>query len=367
MFTPHGEVETPAFMPVGTQGSVKTLSPWELRDAGARVVLGNTYHLFQRPGAEVIRHAGGLGAFTGWAGATLTDSGGYQLFSLAKLAKVTSDGVTFHSHLDGSKHFFSPERVVEINFDLRPDIMMVLDECTRWPVSHEEAKRSMELTLQWAGRAWQRSGAMTRELPETAREAAPAPFAIVQGGTYADLRQVCAERLRETDWPGYGIGGLGVGEPASARQEMTEAAVAALPADRPRYLMGVGFPEDLVEAVARGVDLFDCVLPTRNGRTGWMFTSRGRRVIRNAPYAKDLRPPDEACDCTTCRSVSRAYLRHLFSAGEMLGPRLASLHNMRFYQSLMAGMREAIRRDAFEEYRRDFYARYAGSREEAPD
>ena len=362
LFTPHGVVETPAFMPVGTQATVKTLAPWELVEAGAGMVLANSYHLYLRPGPAVIREAGGLARFSGWPGATLTDSGGFQLFSLSDLARVTRDGVTFHSHLDGSLHFFSPEKVVELNFDFGPDVMMVLDECTSYPSSHEEARTSMALTCEWAGRAHARYGELLAALPEDARAHTPAPFAVVQGSTYADLRRECAERLVALGFAGYAVGGLGLGEPPSARCEMTELVLGALPPEAPRYLMGVGYPEDLLEAVGEGVDLFDCVLPTRNGRTGWLFTSRGRLVVKNATYARDFRPPDEDCSCPTCRNFSRAYLRHLFAAGEMLAPRLASLHNVHFFLHFMAGMRDALRRGEFDSFRRDFLGRYGGSR-----
>jgi queuine tRNA-ribosyltransferase len=366
--TAHGVVETPTFMPVGTQGTVKTVSPGELREIGAGVVLGNTYHLYLRPGREVIRQAGGLASFMGWHGPTLTDSGGFQLFSISDLSRVTRDGVTFNSHLDGSLHFFSPEKVVEVGFDIGPDVMMVLDECTRYPVTMDEARRSMDLTLDWAARARARYLELREERTEAEGEAFhPVPFAIVQGSTYAELRHACAERLVGLDFPGFAIGGLGVGEPASARAEMTELTASLLPRDKPRYLMGVGYPEDLFESVASGVDLFDCVLPTRNARTGWLFTSRGRLVVKNAAYARDFRPPDPGCDCLACRTVSRAYLRHLFNAGEMLAPRMASIHNLRFYLRLMAGMREAIARGEFQRFRADFLARYGNSRREVED
>ena len=323
--TPHGTVETPIFMPVGTQGTVKTLSPKELKAARVQIILGNTYHLYLRPGPDIIAEAGGLHNFMQWNGPILTDSGGYQVFSLADLNRITEDGVTFQSHWDGSYHLFTPEKVIQIQQAIGADIIMTLDECTPYPCSYEYAHRSNEMTLRWAHRCKEQHDAA----------GAQTLFGIVQGSTYPELREKSAKSLVEIDFEGYAIGGLSVGEPKSVMYEMIEAAVTHLPLDKPRYLMGVGKPEDLVKTVSLGTDMFDCVIPTRNGRNGTLFTRKGKLVVKNSEYATDFSPVDEECSCYTCRTFSRAYLRHLFQAGEMLGPRLATLHNIHFFLDLM--------------------------------
>jgi queuine tRNA-ribosyltransferase len=335
LHTPHGTIETPVFMPVGTQASVKGLTQrmlWE--ELGAGIILANTYHLFLRPGHGVIEELGGLHGFMSWPGAVLTDSGGFQVFSLAGLRKVTGEGVIFRSHLDGSEHVFTPESTVDVQRALGSDVMMVLDECTEYPVSHERARASMEMTLRWAGRAFRhwRAGDHARQ----------ALFPIVQGSMFGDLRRECAERLVELDAPGYAIGGLSVGEPRGLSYEMVEASEPFLPRDKPRYVMGVGMLAELGEYVARGVDMMDCVLPTRNARNGYLFTSEGPLVIKNAQWARDGRPVDESCGCYTCRNFSRGYLRHLFLAREMLFGTLATLHNVFTYLDRMKRIREAI-------------------------
>ena len=360
LHTPHGTIETPVFMPVGTQGSVKGLTQKMLgEELGARIILGNTYHLYLRPGHERIAKLGGLHRFMNWPGAILTDSGGFQVFSLSSLRKISDDGVVFRSHLDGSEHAFTPESAVEIQRALGSDIMMVLDECTEYPVSHAHAQASMQRTIQWAGRGmahWaQISGCETSanesvrasEPPagEPARRAAaPAPvlFPIVQGSMFPGLRRECARRLCELDAPGYAIGGLSVGEPRALSLEMVEATEDILPRDSPRYVMGVGMLDELGEYVARGADMMDCVLPTRNARNGYFFTSAGRIIIKHSRWADDPRPVDENCSCYTCRNHSRAYLRHLFLAREMLFGTLATFHNLAIYLDRLRRIREAI-------------------------
>jgi queuine tRNA-ribosyltransferase len=332
--TAHGVVETPAFMPVGTAATVKAMPAEWLEALDAQLLLANTYHLLLRPGPEAVAELGGLHRFMGWRRALLTDSGGFQVFSLDELREVSEEGVAFRSHLDGSRQFLSPERAVEVQRMLGADIIMALDECLAYPASHEKARESMELTLRWARRS-----ITTRWRGEVE---GPALFGIVQGGTYADLRRECARRLVEMDFPGYAIGGLAVGEPAALSYEMTEVTEAELPPERPRYLMGVGYPHDLVEYVRRGVDLMDCVLPTRNARNAYLFTWSGRLHVRNAAFARDPRPVDERCACPVCRRYSRAYLRHLFNAGEMLAAILATCHNLYFYLDLMRRIRRAI-------------------------
>jgi queuine tRNA-ribosyltransferase len=349
----HGEVLTPAFMPVGTQGTVKTLSPRELNAIGARIILGNTYHLYLRPGPEIVRAAGGLHDFISWDRPILTDSGGYQVFSLADLNRITEEGVIFQSHLDGSYQNFTPEGTMEIQHDLGADIIMCFDDCTPYPSTHEAARASMERTVRWARRCRQRHG----ELQESDHRD-QVLFGIVQGSTYPDLRRQCADTMVDLDFPGYALGGLSVGEPKSAMFEMIGAAEPQLPARKPRYLMGVGFPQDIIAAVARGVDLFDCVLPTRNARNGSVFTSQGPVVVKNAVYARDLGPLDADCDCYTCRTFSRAYLRHLFQAGEILAPRLATLHSLAFYMRLMKQIRSSIEEGRFASWSKAFLERY---------
>jgi queuine tRNA-ribosyltransferase len=349
--TDRGEIKTPVFMPVGTQGTVKTLSPAELDDIGAQVILANTYHLYLRPGHKLVEELGGLHTFMSWNKPILTDSGGFQVFSLSDLRVVREEGVVFRSHLDGSEHFISPELAIEIQRSLDSDMVMVLDQCVGYPVDVPAAKQSMDNTLEWARRckaAWGNSG------PPEAR----ALFGIVQGSTYEDLRRQCARALVDVQFDGYAIGGLSVGEPKSATFEMTEVSVGELPQSSPRYLMGVGFPRDIIEAVSLGVDMFDCVMPTRNARNGMVFTSRGKLVVKNMEFARDLRPIDEDCDCYTCKNFSRAYLRHLFQAGELLAPRLATLHSLRFFLRMMSEMRNSILEGRFSGWSKDFLEKY---------
>ncbi len=334
LHTPHGDIETPVFMPVGTQATVKGLTPRQLWDElGVRLLLANTYHLYLRPGHELVRSFGGLHRFMSWPGAILTDSGGFQVFSLSGLRKVTDAGVLFRSHLDGDPHLFTPESTVDVQAALGSDIMMVLDECIGYPATHESAREAMRRTAGWAAKAF----AHYRGLDTGA-----ALFPIVQGGMYPDLRRECAEALLPLEAPGYAIGGLSVGEPPALSLEIAGATAPLLPLDRPRYVMGVGLPEQLAQFVARGVDMMDCVLPSRNARNGCLFTSEGRVVIKQAQYRDDPGPLDPACDCYTCRNFSRAYLRHLFQAGEMLFSTLATLHNIRRYLDLMKQIRQAI-------------------------
>ncbi|MCK4596598.1 tRNA guanosine(34) transglycosylase Tgt [bacterium] len=356
--TSHGKIETPAFMPVGTQGSVKTLSPDDLEEVGVQIILGNAYHLYLRPGPDIVDQAGGLHGFIGWDHPILTDSGGYQVFSLTDLNDVSEEGVTFQSHLDGSRHMFTPERSIEIQHALGADIIMCLDECTAYPCTRLEAQASAELTLRWARRCQQAHERLSDE-----QDKGQALFGIVQGSTYEGLRQKCARDLAELDFPGYALGGLSVGEPKTAMYEMIDATVPQLPEHKPRYLMGVGMPEDLVDAVSRGVDLFDCVIPTRNARNGSVFTQNGQLVVKNAQYSSDFRPIDSSCDCYTCRHFSRAYLRHLFQAGELLAPRLATLHSVCFYMKLMRQMRQAILEGRFKKWRAEFLSLYRNESE----
>jgi queuine tRNA-ribosyltransferase len=358
--TAHDAIKTPVFMPVGTQASVKTISPDELKKLGAQIILNNTYHLYLRPGAELIKTAGGLHRFSGWLRPILTDSGGYQVFSLAKLNKITDEGLHFQSHLDGSRHFFTPEKVVEIQRDLGSDIMMVLDECAPYPCDYEYARKSIRLTTDWAKRS-QNAFSDTSEQHGHSQ----ALFAIVQGSTYADLRRESAQALIEMDFPGYAIGGLSVGEPKPAMMEMTSLCTEMLPQNKPRYLMGVGKPEDLLEGIERGIDMFDCIMPTRNGRNGTAFTSRGQIVIKNAKYREQFDPLDEECDCYTCRTFTRAYLRHLFQAEELLVLRLISLHNLHFYLHLMEKTRRAILSGEFMGWKKAFLQAYESSKAES--
>ncbi|MCK6555542.1 tRNA guanosine(34) transglycosylase Tgt [Candidatus Binatia bacterium] len=336
LVTAHGVVDTPAFMPVATQATVKGLTPSQLRAAGVQILLANAYHLAQRPGTATIRDCGGLHRFMAWDGPILTDSGGYQIFSLAPLRTVTDAGVTFRSHLDGSRLFLSPEDALRIQADLGVDIAMVLDECVAADAPRAEVERAAVRTLAWARRS-----------RDVVRPAGQMAFAIVQGGLHVDLRIRQAAELVALDFPGYAVGGLSVGEDREVTWELAAATTAALPDGRPRYLMGVGLPDDLIRFVGMGFDLFDCVLPTRNGRNGMLFTARGRLNVRLARYANDEDPPDSTCSCYVCRSFSRAYLRHLATTNEMLGATLASLHNVHFYQALMADMRAAIAAGTF--------------------
>jgi len=345
--TSHGPVSTPVFMPVGTQATVKTLSPADLEDIGAEIILANTYHLFLRPGHGLIREFGGLHRFMGWDRPVLTDSGGFQVFSLAELRKVTDEGVTFQSPLDGgAKHVITPELAVEIQEALGADIIMAFDECIPYPATKDYARESMDRTHRWAARCRQAK-----------KDTGQALFGIVQGGMYTDLRERSAGTLVDIGFDGYAIGGLSVGETKPLMYEMIEATVPHLPADRPRYLMGVGTPEDLMEGVDRGIDMFDCVMPTRNARNGTFFTSFGKLVIRNSRYERDRDPIDPACRCYTCRTFSRAYLRHLFNAGEVLALRLGTIHNLSFYVGLMRDIRLSIAEDRFPEFKRAFLAK----------
>jgi queuine tRNA-ribosyltransferase len=341
LHTAHGVVDTPVFMPVGTAGTVKAMTPQMLEDLDAQLLLANTYHLLLRPGPEVVRRLGGLHGFMGWPRAVLTDSGGFQVFSLDELRTITEEGVTFRSHLDGSKQFLSPESAIEVQVALGADIIMVFDECLAYPASHEKARQSMELTLRWARRA--QTAFRRAEIEDQTL------FGIVQGGTHADLRRECAQQLVEMDFAGYAIGGLAVGEPPALSYEMAEVTVAELPEPKPRYMMGVGYPHDLVEYVRRGVDMMDCVLPTRNARNACLFTSAGKLYIKNATYTDDPRPMDENCRCAVCRRYSRAYLRHLFNANEVSAATLATHHNLYFYLDTMRRIRRAIRHGALDE------------------
>jgi queuine tRNA-ribosyltransferase len=347
--TAHGAVETPAFMPVGTAGTVKAVPQDILEDLGAQIILGNTYHLYLRPGHELVRKLGGLHKFMSWDRALLTDSGGFQVFSLSELRKVKEEGVSFRSHLDGTSHLFTPERSMEIQIALGADIVMAFDECTEHPAERERARASMEMTLRWAKRSkdyfeahkhevpWSEAAAQNPTLPQ-----APALFGIVQGGMYADLRRESAERTVELDFPGYAIGGLSVGESRAKTMEMIATVLEILPKDKPRYVMGVGYPEEIVQYAAMGVDMMDCVLPTRAARHGLLFTSEGRLNIKNARYAQDQGPADPKCTCRVCARYTRAYLRHLFVAAEPLAAVLNTVHNLAYYLDTMRSVRHAI-------------------------
>ncbi|MDX1571361.1 MAG: tRNA guanosine(34) transglycosylase Tgt [Xanthomonadales bacterium] len=341
----RGTVETPVFMPVGTYGTVKAMTPEELQSVGATIILGNTFHLMLRPGTEIIEAHGDLHDFMNWPGPILTDSGGFQVWSLAERRKITERGVEFASPVDGSRVFLGPEESMQVQRALGSDIVMIFDECTPYPAEREVAAESMRLSLRWARRCRDAFGDNPNAL-----------FGIVQGGIHPDLRVESAEGLRDIGFDGYAIGGLAVGEPAEERERTLEATIPHLPPDQPRYLMGVGKPEDMVEAVARGVDMFDCVLPTRNARNGYLFTGRGVVKIRNAVHAKATEPVDPDCVCYTCRNYSRAYLRHLDRCNEILASRLATIHNLHYYLNLMAAMRGAIEAGGFAAFRREFYA-----------
>ena len=349
---PRGVVETPTFMPVGTYGTVKAMTPEELTGIGAQIILGNTFHLMLRPGMEVMRAHGGLHRFMHWQGPILTDSGGFQVFSLATLRKISEEGVTVRSPVNGDAILLTPERSMQVQRDLDADIVMIFDECTPYPATEAEARRSMELSLRWAARS--RAEFDRLENPHSL-------FGIVQGGMYENLRRDSIAGLTQIGFDGYAIGGLAVGEPKAERERVLESIESALPAERPRYLMGVGTPEDLVEGVRRGIDMFDCVMPTRNARNGHLFTTTGVVRIRNARYESDTRPLDEACGCYTCANYSRAYLKHLDRCGEILAARLGTIHNLYYYLSLMKSVREAIDRSRFDEFTREFYALRAGA------
>ncbi len=352
LHTPHGDVPTPVFMPVGTQGTVKTL-PWrDLISFDTRIVLANTYHLYLRPGHELIARMGGLHKFICWDRAILIDSGGYQVFSLPDLRKVTDDGVLFRSHIDGSYHFFTPEKAVEVQFALRPDVMMSFDECVEYPASRAVAASAVVRTTAWAKRgleAWRRL-AEKDEDPKTV----PALFGIIQGSVYEDLRRRSAEEILALDFPGYAIGGLSVGEPKCEMFEVLEVLMPLMPKDKPRYLMGVGKPEDIVRAVAMGVDMFDCVIATRNARNASVYTWRGKMSLKAAYYAEDPRPIDPNCNCYVCRNYSRAYIRHLFAAGELLAPYLATHHSVYFFMELMREIRRAIVEGRYAQFMKRF-------------
>ena len=348
LYTPHGVIETPIFMPVGTKATVKTMTPEEVEKLGAQIILGNTYHLYLKPGHKLIEEAGGLHKFMNWNKPILTDSGGFQVFSLGKLRKITEEGVEFRSHIDGSKHMITPEKSIEIQNSLGSDIMMAFDECAPYPSSWEYIKNSMERTSRWAKRCkehhkdWDRQGI----------------FGIVQGGMYKDLREESVKAITDLNFPGYAIGGLSVGEPLDLMCEMLDFTTPMLPKDKPRYLMGVGTPDYLFESAIRGIDMADCVLPTRIARNGTAFTSHGKLVIRNAKYSNDFGPLDPECDCYTCKNYSRAYIRHLFNVNEILGPRLATIHNLYFLIKLMENVRKAIKEDRLLEYREEFYKKF---------
>jgi queuine tRNA-ribosyltransferase len=346
LHTGHGDIPTPIFMPVGTQATVKGLTQRDLwEELRAPIILANTYHLFLRPGHDTIRTLGGLHKFMSWPGAILTDSGGFQVFSLSDLRKITEEGVTFQSHLNGDTHRFTPASTVDVQLALGSDVMMVLDECPPYPVSHEAARASMNRTIRWASEAFVH---YRRRMEASATR--HALFPIVQGSTFADLRRDCAERMLDLDADGYAIGGLSVGEPRPLSMEMVEAAEPSLPKDRPRYAMGVGMPDELPEYVARGIDMMDCVLPSRNARNGWLFTSEGKVIVKHARYKDDAGPLDPNCSCYTCRTYSRAYLRHLFQAGEILFSSLATRHNITRYLDIMGEIRQSILLGRFPQY-----------------
>ncbi len=352
LHTPHGDVEVPMFMPVGTLATVKALSPEEIKACGSGVILSNTYHLSLRPGADVVEKAGGLHKFMNYDGPMLTDSGGFQVFSLSEKRKITEEGVTFKNHLNGAKLFFSPEIAVNIENQLGADIIMSFDECPPYPVTHEYMKNSVERTLRWAKR-----GKDAHKNPEK-----QALFGIVQGGEFADLRKMCAEELVKMDFPGYSIGGTSIGEPKDVMFKMVEYTVPYLPKDKPRYLMGVGSIDYILEGVAMGVDMFDCVLPTRIARHGALMTSTGRVNIRDAKYELDFTPLDKECDCYTCKNFTKSYLRHLYKCDEILGKRLLSIHNVRFLISMMEQARIAIKEDRFGDFKDAFMAKFGDKR-----
>ncbi|MCW8901855.1 MAG: tRNA guanosine(34) transglycosylase Tgt [Gammaproteobacteria bacterium] len=342
----RGSVETPAFMPVGTYGTVKAMTPEELTDLGAQIVLGNTFHLMLRPGTEIIKKHGDLHNFMHWQGPILTDSGGFQVWSLGKLRKITEEGVKFNSPIDGSKVFMGPEESMQVQRDLGSDIVMIFDECTPYPAEEKEVRESMELSLRWAKRSKEAHGDNPSAL-----------FGIVQGGMYESLRETSLNGLKEIGFDGYAIGGLSVGEAKEEMIKVLDHLKTRMPEDHPRYLMGVGTPEDIVEAVRRGIDMFDCVMPTRNARNGFLFTSKGMVRIRNAKYADDTGPVDDECDCYTCKNYSRSYLRHLDKTKEILGSRLNTIHNLYYYQHVMAGLRDAIAKGELDKFVTEFYAK----------
>jgi queuine tRNA-ribosyltransferase len=347
--TGHGSIETPCFMPVGTQATIKTISAQELGECGTQIILGNTYHLYLRPGREIIKKAGGLHKFMNWEKPILTDSGGYQVFSLAVLRKLRPEGVEFNSHIDGKKIFLSPENVIDIQIDLGSDILMVLDECIHYPSTRSYAEDSVKMTLDWAYRSKEHF---------KPHKGSNLLFGIVQGSTYMDLRKQCAEELQKIGFDGYAVGGVSVGEPEGLIREITEYTESFLPEDKPRYLMGVGRPQDLLEATSRGMDMFDCVVPTRNGRNGQAFTWAGELQLKNAKYKEDFSPISDRCRCYACRNHSKSYIRHLLNSEEILGLRLVSLHNLYFYANLMECIRNAIREGTLTEFKKEFEDNY---------
>jgi len=346
--TPHGSFETPVFMPVGTLATVKTMSQMELKEIGAKIILSNTYHLWLRPGEDIVKEAGGLHSFMNWDGAILTDSGGFQVFSLSEFRRIEEEGVYFRNHLNGDKLFLSPEKATEIQNALGSDIIMAFDECPPYPASFDYMKQSVERTSRWAERC----------LAAHKRENEQGMFGIVQGGEYENLRKQSARDLVSLDFSGYAVGGLSVGEPKEVMNRVLEFTVPLLPSDKPRYLMGVGSPDSLIDGAIRGIDMFDCVLPTRIARNGTLMTSTGRLVVKNAKYARDFGPLDESCDCYVCRNYSRAYIRHLIKSNETFGIRLTSYHNLYFLIKLMEQIRESIREDRLGDFREEFFERY---------
>ena len=356
LHTPHGDIPTPVFMPVGTQGTVKTM-PWrDLLDFDTRIVLANTYHLYLRPGYELISRMGGLHDFIGWNRAILTDSGGFQVFSLNDLRKITDDGVQFQSHHDGSYHFFTPEKAIEVEYALRPDIMMSFDQCTNYPVTHSDAAVAAERTTQWAKRGFTRWEQLKQN--DANRESAPELFGIVQGSVFADLRKKSAEEMISIDFPGYAIGGLSVGEPKHEMFDALSVAMPMMPVEKPRYLMGVGKPEDIIRSVAMGLDMFDCVITTRNARNASVYTWRGRMSLKASYYAEDSLPIDPDCGCYVCKNYSRAYIRHLFNCGELLAPYLATHHSIYFFMELMSKIRQAIIDNNYGKFMQYFFAAF---------
>ncbi|SFM05103.1 queuine tRNA-ribosyltransferase [Gracilibacillus orientalis] len=346
--TPHGSFDTPAFMPVGTLATVKTMSPEELKEMGANMILSNTYHLWLRPGEDIVKEAGGLHQFMNWDGAILTDSGGFQVFSLSDLRNIEEEGVHFRNHISGDKLFLSPEKAMRIQNDLGSDIMMAFDECPPYPAEHDYMKKSVERTSRWAERC----------LEAHERKDVQGLFGIVQGGEYEDLRRLSAQDLTSLDFPGYAIGGLSVGEPKDVMNRVLEFTTPLLPSDKPRYLMGVGSPDSLIDGAIRGVDMFDCVLPTRIARNGTCMTSEGRLVVRNAKFARDFSPLDPNCDCHVCKNYTRAYIRHLVKSSETFGFRLTTYHNLYFLLKLMEQVRDAIKQDRLGDFKEEFFEQY---------
>lgn len=355
LHTPHGSIDTPVFMPVGTLATVKTMSPEELNEIGARILLSNTYHLWLRPGEDIVEEAGGLHSFMNWNGAILTDSGGFQVFSLSDMREIQEEGVHFRNHLSGEKLFLSPEKSIQIQNSLGADIIMAFDECPPYPAEYDYMKQSVERTSRWAERC----------LKAHRRPEDQGLFGIIQGGEYEDLRQQSARDLVSLDFPGYAVGGLSVGEPKDVMNKVLEFTTSLLPKNKPRYLMGVGSPDSLIDGAIRGIDMFDCVLPTRIARNGTCMTSTGRLVVRNAKYARDFRPLDEHCDCYVCRNYSRAYIRHLIKANEIFGMRLTTYHNLYFLVKLMEQVREAIRENRLLDFREQFFEQYGFNKPDA--